>query len=308
MRYIDVFAPGTVANLGSGFDVMGLTLDGVGDVLRIGIEESKSNKLKIVNRSGCPLPEKLEDNVITSAIMGMLPRVKGKYNIEVEIKEKINPGSGIGSSAASSAAAAFGLNELLGRPFSEDELVYFSMLGEELIGGTMHADNSAPAVKGGVVLIRSNKPLDLIRLPVPENFYYAVVHPDIMVSTKMAREVLPERIPLHDAVVQWGNVGGLVAGFAMGDIELIGKSMRDCVVEPYRKRFIPAFDNLRMKAEQAGALAINIAGSGPSVFAVMESIETAEIVAGIMKEHFNMLDIACDTYTGKVSEKGARQI
>ena len=216
MRYIKVFAPGTVANLGCGFDVMGLTLDGVGDLLEVGIEEGAGG-LVIRNRSGKELPAKNEDNVITPA---------------VTILEKIAPGSGIGSSAASSAAAVWGVNELLGRPFSGERLVEFAMMGEALIGGTSHADNVGPAVLGGVVLIRGYEPLDIVRLPVPEGFFYAVVHPDIVVSTKEAREVLPREVPLHDAVTQWGNVGGLVAGFALGDVALIGRSMHDVVAEP----------------------------------------------------------------------------
>lgn len=136
------------------------------------------------------------------------------------------------------------------------------MMGEALIGGTSHADNVGPAVLGGVVLIRGYEPLDIVRLPVPEGFFYAVVHPDIVVSTKQAREVLPREVPLHDAVTQWGNVGGLVAGFALGDVALIGRSMHDVVAEPYRKGFIPGYDVLKEGVLAEGALAMNIAGSG----------------------------------------------
>lgn len=215
MRYIKVFAPGTVANLGCGFDVMGLTLDGVGDLLEVGIEEGAGG-LVIRNRSGKELPAKNEDNVITPAVMALLGAYEKPVRVEVTILEKIAPGSGIGSSAASSAAAVWGVNELLGHPFSGERLVEFAMMGEALIGGTPHADNVGPAVLGGVVLIRGYEPLDIVRLPVPEGFFYAVVHPDIVVSTKEAREVLPREVPLHDAVTQWGNVGGLVAGVRPG--------------------------------------------------------------------------------------------
>ena len=305
MRYIKVFAPGTVANLGCGFDVMGLTLDGVGDLLEVGIEEGAGG-LVIRNRSGKELPAKNEDNVITPAVMALLGAYEKPVRVEVTILEKIAPGSGIGSSAASSAAAVWGVNELLGRPFSGERLVEFAMMGEALIGGTSHADNVGPAVLGGVVLIRGYEPLDIVRLPVPEGFFYAVVHPDIVVSTKQAREVLPREVPLHDAVTQWGNVGGLVAGFALGDVALIGRSMHDVVAEPYRKGFIPGYDRLKEGVLSEGALAMNIAGSGPSVFALAAEGSVSERVAERMKSHFAGLGIGCNIYAGRVSNCGAR--
>ena len=305
MRYIKVFAPGTVANLGCGFDVMGLTLDGVGDLLEVGIEEGAGG-LVIRNRSGKELPAKNEDNVITPAVMALLGAYEKPVRVEVTILEKIAPGSGIGSSAASSAAAVWGVNELLGRPFSGERLVEFAMMGEALIGGTSHADNVGPAVLGGVVLIRGYGPLDIIRLPVPDDFFYAVAHPDIVVGTKEAREVLPREIPMAHAVTQWGNVGGLVAGLALGDVALIGRSMHDVVAEPYRKGFIPGYDRLKEGVLSEGALAMNIAGSGPSVFALAAEGSVSERVAERMKSHFAGLGIGCNIYAGRVSNCGAR--
>lgn len=303
MRYIKVFAPGTVANLGCGFDVMGLTLDGVGDLLEVGIEEGAGG-LVIRNRSGKELPAKNEDNVITPAVMALLGAYEKPVRVEVTILEKIAPGSGIGSSAASSAAAVWGVNELLGRPFSGERLVEFAMMGEALIGGTSHADNVGPAVLGGVVLIRGYEPLDIVRLPVPEGFFYAVVHPDIVVSTKQAREVLPREVPLHDAVTQWGNVGGLVAGFALGDVALIGRSMHDVVAEPYRKGFIPGYDVLKEGVLAEGALAMNIAGSGPSIFALAADEAVAQRVAQRMRAHFARPGIGCKIYAGRFASRG----
>ena len=233
MKHIKVFAPGTVANLGCGFDIMGLALDGVGDRIEVAAEAGASG-LAIRNESGKRLPENPEDNVITPAVAAMLEAYGKPVRVEVTILEKIAPGSGIGSSAASSAAAVYGLNELLGRPFAAERLVEFAMMGEALIGGTPHADNVGPALLGGVVLIRGYGPLDIIRLPVPDDFFYAVAHPDIVVGTKEAREVLPREIPMAHAVTQWGNVGGLFAGLALGDVALIGRSMHDDE-EPLRR-------------------------------------------------------------------------
>lgn len=307
MKQIEVFAPGTVANLGCGFDVMGLTLDGVGDRMAVGVE-LEAEGLSIRNDSGVELPESLDENVITPAVRAMLAAYGRPVRVAIRLLEKIVPGSGIGSSAASSAAAVYGINELLGRPFSGKQLVEFAMQGEALLGGTAHADNVGPALLGGVVLIRGYEPFDIVRLPVPDNFFYAVVHPDIVVSTKMAREVLPHEIPLAKAVKQWGNVGGLVAGFALRDVALIGRSMQDAVVEPYRKGFIPDYDRLKRVALDEGALALNIAGSGPSVFALASDYAVACRIADRMREHFAAHDIDCRTYAGRVSNAGARVI
>ena len=159
---------------------------------------------------------------------------------------------------------------------------------------------------GGVVLIRGYGPLDIIRLPVPDDFFYAVAHPDIVVGTKEAREVLPREIPMAHAVTQWGNVGGLVAGLALGDVALIGRSMHDVVAEPYRKGFIPGYDRLKEGVLSEGALAMNIAGSGPSVFALAAEGSVSERVAERMKSHFAGLGIGCNIYAGRVSNCGAR--
>ena len=307
MKHINIFAPGTVANLGCGFDVMGLTLDGVGDLLEIGVEEGAEG-LSIHNRSGISLPENLDDNVVTPAIRAMLAAYGHPVRVEVTILRKIAPGSGIGSSAASSAAAVYGVNELLGRPFPIERLVEFAMQGEALLGGVAHADNVGPALMGGVVLIRGYEPFDIVRLPVPDNFFYAVVHPDIVVSTKEARAVLPREIPLSQAVTQWGNVGGLVAGFALRDVSLIGRSMHDVVVEPYRKGFIPGYDRLKESVLALGALAMNIAGSGPSVFALAADYGTAERIVSVMERHFVDLGIGSKVYAGRVSNAGARVV
>lgn len=304
---MEVFAPGTVANLGCGFDVMGLTLDGVGDRMEVAVE-TDAEGFSIRNDSGVELPESIDENVITPAVRAMLAAYGRPVRVAIRLLEKIVPGSGIGSSAASSAAAVYGINELLGRPFSGKQLVEFAMQGEALLGGTAHADNVGPALLGGVVLIRGYEPFDIVRLPVPDNFFYAVVHPDIVVSTKMAREVLPHEIPLAKAVKQWGNVGGLVAGFALRDVALIGRSMQDAVIEPYRKGFIPDYDLLKRAALDEGALALNIAGSGPSVFALASDYAVAGRIADRMREHFAVRGIDCRTYAGRVSNAGARVV
>lgn len=307
VKHVRAFAPATVANMGCGFDIMGMTLDGVGDVVSVYVRDGDG--MSIRNESDAELPDDMEKNVITPALRAMIKAYGSPIHVDVVIEKKIAPGSGIGSSAASSAAAVYALNEALGRPFFPEELVEFAMEGEKLIsGGTPHADNAAPAILGGVVLMRGYEPLDIVRLPVLEQFCCSVVHPAIMVSTKMARDVLPKEIPLRLAVKQWGNVGGLVAGLALGDVNLIGRAMCDVVVEPHRKRFIPGFDDLRSKVLSEGALAMNISGAGPSVFALSSDMETAAAVGEVMRRHFEEMDIACDVYVENISNIGARVI
>jgi len=180
------------------------------------------------------------------------------------------------------------------------------MEGENLASGGYHADNAAPALLGGIILIRAYEPLDLVRLPVPDDFYCTVVHPRIVVSTKTARDVLPKSVPMHDAVRQWGNVGGLVAGLYSGDIALVGRAMKDFVAEPYRKQFIPDFDDLREATLKAGSVAMNISGSGPSVFSLSSDLEAARKVGDTMREHFCEREIRSDIYVAKVASTGAR--
>ena len=290
--------------MGCGFDVMGLALDEVGDIIEI--TQSEGDGLVIVNNSGVPLPEDPEKNVVTPVIRAFLEKIGKKAMIEVTICEKIYPGSGIGSSAASSAAAAYGMNELYGCPLSEEEVINCAMEGENLASGGYHADNIAPALMGGIVLIRGYEPLDIIQLPVPGNFYCAVVHPHLVVSTKEARAILPKAVPMHDAIRQWGNVGGLVAGLYSGNISLIGRSMQDYVAEPYRKKFIPGFDDLRSELLACGALAANISGSGPSMFALCDNRATADAAGKIMQKHFASYDTACQVYVVKVTNKGTK--
>lgn len=305
-KTIKVFAPASIANMGCGFDIMGMALDEVGDVLEISADEGDG--LTIENCTDVPLPDDIELNVITPVVRKFLEMTGNKAQIDIKILKKIYPGSGIGSSAASSAAAAYGMNELFGCPLSEDDIVVCAMEGENLASGGYHADNAAPAVMGGIILIRGYEPLDVIKLPVPGNFYCAMIHPNIVVSTKEARSILPKEVPMHTAVSQWGNVGGLVAGLYSGNIGLIGRSMKDVVAEPYRKAFIPGFDELREKLTEAGALAMNIAGSGPSVFALADRQEIAHKADEIMTAHFDALGIGYEHYVVKVTNKGAKLI
>ncbi|MCF0172922.1 MAG: homoserine kinase [Bacteroidales bacterium] len=307
MNQVTVFVPASIANLGCGFDIMGMAIESAGDILSM--EMSEGDGIEIINRTDYDIPSTVEDNVMTPAIRAMLAAAGVRKHLKITLMCKIMPGSGIGSSAASAAGAVVALNHLLGNRFSEKEMVEFAMEGEALSsGGAQHADNVAPAILGGIVLICSYHPFEYIRIPFPEEFCAAIAHPRITVKTSDSRAVLPKDIPLHDAILQWANIGGLVAGFMKKDMGLVGRSMRDVIVEPHRKRFIPGFDELREKLNAAGAKAFNISGSGPSVFALCDNEEIAKALCAIMSDHFRQYGIDADSVVARGDNMGARVI
>jgi homoserine kinase len=230
---IKLFCPATIANLSCGFDVLGLCLDNAGDEMIVRKVDQKG--VRITKIVGADLPLETEKNVSGVAALAMLETLDElDFGFEIEIYKNIKAGSGIGSSAASSAGAVFGINELLGRPYSRKDLVQFAMQGEKLASGNAHADNVAPALLGAFTLVRSYSPLDIIRIDSPEELYATVVHPQIELKTSDARSVLKQNVSLKSAITQWGNVGGLVAGLYTKDYDLIGRSLHDEIVEPVR--------------------------------------------------------------------------
>ncbi|MEG1606838.1 MAG: homoserine kinase [Mucinivorans sp.] len=304
MKAVTVFAPATVANIACGFDAMGFAFEGIGDIVRMTL--TSDSQIKYINLSGVNLPEKNEDNLMTPALYAIMDAAGERRGVEVKILQKIIPGSGIGSSAAAAVAAVYAYNALLGNIFNDTELVNFALEGEKLASGSTHADNVAPCLMGGVVLIRDYHPLDLVRLENKAPIFVAVVHPHFEVRTKDARAVLPHEMALQSAIRQWANVGALVAGMLHGDAALVGRSLHDNVAEPYRKGFIPKYDELKDAIMAHGALGANISGSGPSVFALCDSIAVATDVCRVMEEHFEKLSIEADVYASPICQHGCR--
>jgi homoserine kinase len=226
---------------------------------------------------------------------------------EVKINKLIKPGSGVGSSAASSAGAVVGANHLLGNIFSKDDLVRFAMNGEKVASGVKHADNIAPCIFGGVTLVRSIFPLEIIALPSP-SLHVTIVHPQIEVRTVDARSILRQNVQLKDAIKQWGNIAGLVAGLMKGDYDLIGRSLEDVIIEPVRSILIPGFDELKKACIAAGALGGGISGSGPSIFFLSKEKETAIKVEDAMKELYTRLGLAHHTYVTSINQSGVQII
>ncbi len=230
-----------------------------------------------------------------------------KIGFEVKINKLIKPGSGVGSSAASSAGAVVGANYLLGNPFSKDDLVRFAMNGEKVASGVKHADNIAPCIHGGVTLVRSIFPLEIIALPSP-TLFVTIVHPQIEVRTADARSILKQNVQLKDAIKQWGNIAGLVAGLMKGDYDLIGRSLEDVIIEPVRSILIPGFDDLKKACKAVGALGGGISGSGPSIFFLSKEKETALAVELEMKKLYEGLELAHHTYVTTINQTGVEII
>lgn len=304
MKTIRLFCPATIANLSCGFDVLGLCLDNVGDEMVI--HKTIEKGIRITKITGADLSYDPEQNVAGAAAIALLGQWQTDFGFDIEIHKKIKAGSGIGSSAASAAGAVFGINELLARPYEPKELVKFAMQGERLACGSAHADNVAPALLGGFTLVRSYDPLDIIRMESPEELYAAVIHPQIELKTADARAVLKPNIPLKDAVTQWGNVGGMVAGLFTKDYELIGRSLQDVVVEPLRSALIPGFHEVKNAALRNGALGAGISGSGPSIFALTKGGETARSVAEAMSRVYDDLNLPYEIHVSKINADGIK--
>jgi homoserine kinase len=306
MKQIKIFCPATVSNLSCGFDVLGLCLDNVGDEMII--RKSEKPGIRISRITGADLSQDPEKNVAGIAALAMLSEWETDFGFDIEIHKKIKAGSGIGSSAASAAGAVFGINQLLGRPFDNRYLIKFAMQGEKFAGGSAHADNVAPALLGGIALIRSYNPLDVISIAIPAELYVSVVHPQIELKTSDSRAVLKKEIPLKAAVAQWGNVGGLIAGFYTADYDLIGRSLQDEVAEPYRRALIPGFSDAKLAAMQSGALGAGISGSGPSMFALSKGRETAEKVTAAMSEVYAALELPYEAHVSGINKEGIKII
>jgi homoserine kinase len=304
-KTIKVLAPATVANVACGFDVLGFALSDINDELVMRIVPKKG--VTIINKDDFNLPTEPTQNVIGVSLLAMLAEIDEEIGFEVESTKNIKPGSGIGSSAASAAGAVFGANYLLNNRFSNEEMIHFAMCGEELASGSRHADNIAPCIYGGFTLIRSNEPLDIIPIPSPFLFV-TIIHPQIEVKTSDARSILKKQVLLSDAVKQWGNVGGLIAGLMKNDYDLISRSLVDHVVEPIRSMLIPNFDEMKKRGIEAGAMGGGISGSGPSIFLISKDQSTALNVEKVAKEVYSEIGLPVFTYVTNLNKKGVQVI
>jgi homoserine kinase len=301
MNSITIHSPATIANLVCGFDILGLALEAPYDVMTLSLSEEPG--LQIIHTDGFGLTTVPEANVAGAALLALMEEKPETIGMVLTIDKRIMPGSGLGSSAASAAGAVFAANQLLGNRFSHDDLIRFAMYGEKVASGVKHADNITPCLLGGVTLIRSILPLDVVTLDAPE-MHITVVHPQIEVRTSDARQILKKEVSLKLAIRQWGNIAGLVAGMMKGDHELIGRSLEDVIIEPARSILIPGFDRIKQACLEAGALGGGISGSGPSIFMLSKTRETALDVEKIMQEIYSAIGIDYRTYVTRLNKEG----
>lgn len=298
---VKVHAPATVANMVCGFDVLGFAVNDPYDEMSIRFTDKPG--IVIINEDEYNLPTEPEKNVAGAALLAMQEEMDEQVGFELRICKHIKPGSGVGSSAASSAGAVVAANRLLNDRFSKEDLVRFAMNGEKLASGVKHADNIAPCIYGGVTLIRSIFPLDIIPL-TPPSLYVTIVHPQIEVRTSDARGILKQQVLLKDAIRQWGNIAGLVAGLLKSDYDLIGRSLEDVLIEPVRSILIPGFDQVKQLSKEAGALGGGISGSGPSIFMLSKNETTAREVEKQMHSVYEKLSLDHHTYVTTINQNG----
>ena len=300
---IKIFAPATIANIVCGFDVLGMALNDPQDVMELTLSDQPG--IRIRHNDIYNLPTIPEQNVAGVSLLELMQELDNNYGFDIIIEKHIKPGSGLGSSAASAAGVVVAANHLHGNIFSKEDLVRFAMAGEKLASGVKHADNISPGIYGGITLIRSIFPLDIISLKAPPMFV-TVVHPQIEVKTSDAREILRKEVLLKDAIKQWGNIAGLVAGFMKSDYGLISRSLEDVIIEPVRSMLIPGFDEVKKRSVDAGALGGGIAGSGPSIFMLCEEKNTALKVEKIMKDIYDSTGLKYHTYVTTINNEGIR--
>lgn len=307
-RSVKTFAPATVSNLGPGFDVLGVALYRPGDFV-LASRQLEPGIAFSVKTSQAQVPLDSKNNVAAYVADCMLQEMKPSFGVRMVLHKSMPIGSGLGSSAASSVAAAMAVNALLPKPLQKPDLLRFALQGELFACGSMHADNAAPSLLGGGCLIRSYDPVDVIPIPVDHSLVWIVIHPHVVVLTKKARAMLPRHIPLRTAVRQWGNVAGLVLGLASGDHSLIRRSVEDVIMEPLRSKLIPGFDAVKEAALMAGALGCSISGSGPSVFSIAPSMRAARLISAAMVRTFRRsAGVTSDVFISRTNPNGARVV
>ena len=316
MARVRVHAPATLSNLGPGFDVLGLAIEQPGDYVEAEWSETPGVEIVEVRGDTGRLTTDPTRNVVgiaaTAALLAFDARKTDSRppGVRLWLDKRMPLASGLGSSAASSVGGALAVSELLGGVFDRDELIACALEGERTVSGGVHADNVAPCVAGGIVLIRSYTPMELLSLPVPEALRVAVVHPHVSVVTAEARRLVAERrFAIAPVVANLGQLGALVTALHRGDLELFGRAISDDLVEPIRAPLVPGFADVKQTALEAGALGCSLSGSGPSVFAFASSDDQAADLAACMAVRFReVAGLESETYVGRVNTRGARRV
>ena len=308
MKTIKAYAPATVANVSCGFDVFGFAIDHPGDEVEITLTKDSDVRIKSIVGDQGRLPLEAAKNTAGVAVLQFLKALDSRQGAEITLRKNLPLGSGMGSSAASAVAALVAINVLHNEPFAKKELLPFAMEAERVACGSAHADNVAPSLLGGFILVRGYSPLDVVNIPTPPELYCTLVHPHLELKTEDSRQVLRHNIPLKDAVTQWGNIAGLVAGLMKPDYGLIGRSLKDVIAEPVRALLIPGFQEIKDIAISEGALGSGISGSGPTIFALSTEKQIAARVGIAIQKKFERFDVKSEIYVSKINDKGASVI
>jgi len=308
MRSAKVFAPASIGNLSCGFDVFGLAVCSPGDEVLIELSDSNEVRIESIRGDQGLLPKEASKNTSGIAVIEYLKSIQRKQGVTITLYKNLPLGSGMGSSAASAVAAVVGINHLLGNPKKREELLPFVIEAERVACGSAHADNGAPSLLGGLILVRQNQPLDIVSIPTPKALMCTLVHPHIEVKTKDARSVLKQTIELKDGVKQWANTAALVAGMMKEDYDLIGRSLVDVIAEPLRADLIPGFHRVKNAALENGALGCGISGSGPTIFCLCRGEANAFRAGQVIQQEFNSIGLQSEVYVSPVNNEGAHLI
>ena len=306
MSQIKIFSPASVSNICCGFDVLGFSIDGIGDELRITKSTNKGVNIKEIKGYNVPLEN--NKNTASVAAQALLDHLKINQGFDIEIDKKIKPGSGIGSSAASAVGAVYGINKLLGNPLNHEELLKFAMKGEFVSSKTAPADNVASALYGGTILVNNRENYNVIKLPVPKNLHAIIHHPLIEIKTSDSRGVLPKSIDLKIASDQLSALGGFIHSLHTQDFDLMKISLKDYLVEQFRSDYVPAFNEVKTIADLNNTICCSISGSGPSIFTLVKSLNEAQRLKLLFDEIYKVKKLKFNSYITSLDSRGVHEI
>ena len=307
-KTVKVFSPATIGNIGPGFDVLGLAIKGMGDIVEVWKTSNNEIVIEEILNADHDITKDPDKNTAGIAAQGVQHLLKLKQGISMRITKGMPAGSGLGSSAASAAAAAYAVNLLFGKKLSKMDLILPATMAEEYVSGGFFADNVAPALLGGATLTRSSVPLDVTHLGNIADLIIILALPNIQILTKDARDILPSEVNMKNFVGNMANACLIASAFSTNNYKLFSRSLKDIVIEPVRSTLIPGFDEVKAVALEAGADGMTISGAGPAVFAITNVKKKAPIIEDAMSRTFQKNGVKCTTLITSPSQKGSVQI
>lgn len=306
---ITVTAPASVSNVGPGFDILGFPLDVISDTIELSVNKDNSEiRITEILPSELGISKEINKNTAGKALFNMMKEIDYDFGINIKIIKEIGIGTGLGSSAASAVGSVFALNEILDKPFGKNDLIRFALSGEEIASGSIHGDNVIPCMVGGFVLVRSAELVDYSKIQYPQDLVCLVIKPDVIIETKKAREVIPNNFSRSILIEQSVNIASLTIGLMNSDYDLIKKSIKDNVAEPYRKRLIPFYDEIKEIVNVNDCYGFSISGSGPTLFAFFNDYNKAHASGLASVEFYNNNNIKADYFVSSINNIGPKVI